>query len=170
MPITFVPRGEPEKSFEFNASPDCGACCSLISEDLVIKHGLYVDRRRRVVMKAANSTMMQCSGTTYGAGQHRSTKHTIDLELKVSRDLKNEILISYWDLVRFRVIHPLFPFTECPRYDFEEEESHKARMVALLRADLREMGDSHVLAENRIMFVRCIETENKIKEDLIKEF
>ena len=168
--MTFVPKGNPENRFDFNASPDCGAMVSLISEDLVIKHGLYVDKKRRVIMQAANSTKIQCSGTTDGSGEHRYTRRSIELPLVVSRDLKNEILISYWDLVRFRVVHPLFPFTECTRRPFEEEEPYEARRAAVIRADLREMGDSYVMAENRIMFVKCPETESKIKDDLIKEF
>ena len=86
---------------------------------LVVRHGLHVDRNNRVQMVAANSTPMQCSGTVEGASTHKITKRSVDLELKVSRDLKDEIIISYWDLVRFRVLSLDFPFTECNRIDFE---------------------------------------------------
>ena len=114
MPMRFVPKDDKENAFDFVVTPDCGAMVSLISSDLVEKYGLYVDRSNKVKMIAANSTSMNCEGTAEGAGQHRLTKRAIDLELRVTHNLKNEILISYWDFVRLRVIGMSFPFTECP--------------------------------------------------------
>ena len=50
-----------------------------------------------------------------GAGQHRHTTRAIDFALWVPRRLDNEMLISYWDLVRLRVIGRSFLLTECQR-------------------------------------------------------
>ena len=121
-------------------------------------------------MIAANSTPMQCSGTVEGAGTHKITKRSIDLELKVSRDLKDEIIISYWDLVRFRVLSLDFPFTECNRIDFEEEEPFQARRAEALRKDLRRLGDSNLLAENRVLYIEEKVIGEQVKEKLITEF
>ena len=118
MPLTFVPRNNESKSFDHAVTPDCGAMILLISKDLVVGHGLHLDRNNRVGMVVANSSPMQCFWTVEGAGKHKFTKRSIDLELKVLRNLKDEIIISCWDLVRFRVHRLDFPFPECNRIEF----------------------------------------------------
>ena len=170
MPMSFTPKNNAEASFDHLATPDCGAMVSLISEDLVVRHGLHVDKNNRVKMVAANETPMHCSGTVEGQGQHKITKRNIDLELKVSRDLTNEIIISYWDLVRLRVLAKTFPFTECEPVPFEEKDSFNRRSEHLLRADLKKMGSAYVLAENRVLNVESLEVAGATRERLIKEF
>ena len=171
MPMKFTPKNDETNASNFDATPDCGAMVSLISLDLVAKYGLHVDSTNKVRMVAANSTMMSCEGTAEGSGQHRITKRSVDLELRVTHDLKNEILISYWDLVRLRVLGKSFPFTECPREMCEEQESYDIRLISTVRSNLRKLGSDMILAENRILEVREVAPEAAlIKNALITEF
>ena len=54
MPMQFVPMTDPEKTFDFEATPDTGAMISLISEDLVHKFNLTPDKNNTIRINAAN--------------------------------------------------------------------------------------------------------------------
>ena len=113
MPMQFVPDGQPEKAFIFDATPDTGAMISLISEDLAQKYGLTPDANKKVRINAANSTRMNCSGSVDAKGKHMIINTNIPLELKVTNSLTNEITIGYKDLRRLEVIDKNFPLARC---------------------------------------------------------
>ena len=113
MPMQFVPERDPDRTFDFDATPDTGAMISLIAEDLVQKFRLNPDKNRTIRINAANSTRMNCSGSVDARGKHRVINTSIPLELKVSSSISNEITIGYKDLRRLEVIDKNFPLARC---------------------------------------------------------
>ena len=60
---------------------------------------LEVNKQKKLKIKAANGATMECSDGFTTTGQHRVTKTSTDIEMKVSKELKDEVLVSYQDLV-----------------------------------------------------------------------
>ena len=48
MPMTFRPKDEPSKSFNFDATPDTGASISIIAEDVAKIHNLSIDKKKKM--------------------------------------------------------------------------------------------------------------------------
>ena len=43
MPLTFWPKGQPSKKFNFNTTPDTGASISLMAENVAKKQKIPID-------------------------------------------------------------------------------------------------------------------------------
>ena len=63
-----------------------------------------------------------------------------------------------------------FPFTECNLIDFEEDKPFTERQAQILRSDLRTLGDSNILAKNRVLYIEENRIGSEVKERLISKF
>ena len=105
--MTFWPKGQPDKKFNFDATPDTGASVSMIAENVAKKNKLEVNKQKKLKIKAANGATMECSGGITTTGQHRVTKTSTDIEMKVSKVLKDEILAVSYTHLTLPTIYPV---------------------------------------------------------------
>ena len=130
MPMSIWPKKRPDKKFKFDATPDTGASISIIAENVVRKQGLKVDPAKKIRIKAADGLPMECSGGISTTGAHWITKTSAEIEMKVSNNLDNEVLIAYQDLVNLKVIAPEVPLGECRKINKEEASTIREKLVA----------------------------------------
>ena len=87
--------------------PDTGATRTVIASDVAAKFGIPVKRGRHERRYTANNGEMNVSGSTVLKAEAGGVKTYIDAI--VSEDLKNEILMSWHDLINLGVLPRDFP-------------------------------------------------------------
>ncbi len=97
-------------SFHFNATPDTGATRSIIAQDVLRHHGISFDTSSSLNLFAANGSHMRCAGTVQLQVLYDGRPEII-VDALVSPDLRNEILLSWHDLLALQVIPVDFPAT-----------------------------------------------------------
>ena len=103
------------------ATPDSGASVSLISHDVTQKHGLDINRQEKMAIAAANDSSIKSEGSIDVVGENTKTKRKARMKIQVTKDMKNEMLVSYSDLKALKVIPSGFPFVECKKVTTDEE-------------------------------------------------
>ena len=101
-------RGKRGTPFSFRILPDSGASTTIISMDLVSSNGIPINRDSRVNVRAANGQKLDCQGAAtlyirYGEG--KETK----VHAYVSADVKDDIMLSWHDMVKLGILHQDFP-------------------------------------------------------------
>ena len=129
MPLTFWPKGQPSKKFNFNMTPDTGASISLMAENVAKKQKIPIDPSKKITVRTASEAHMNCSGGIGLTCQHRVTKSATDIEVKVSNSIKDEIIVSYQDLLDLKVIEPNFPMGKCKKISKTEAEAMRQRLI-----------------------------------------
>ncbi len=95
------------KTFSHAAIPDSGAGRSILSYDLVVKHGLKVNRKGKELLRAANGEMMKCEGSTIIKCTYNGL--TVRVHALLSSSMRNEFLLSWQDMIRLRILPGDFP-------------------------------------------------------------
>ena len=104
----FSPTGY---SFHHLATPDTGASRSVVSENLLRKHGIRF-RRKPIRLLAADNRPIPCSGVvTLGILPSTSSTEPVPINAIVTDALHDEILLSWHDLQRMHIIPQHFPAT-----------------------------------------------------------
>ena len=93
-------------SFTFNAIPDTGASKTILSHDLILKHGIPVNTGHSVQLFACNNNEMKCNGMANVKLEFKNVATPV--EAIVTSDIKDDILISCQDLIRMNVIPKTF--------------------------------------------------------------
>ena len=97
-------------AFEFNCTPDTGATRSVMAWNLVKRFGLTKDMVcTEQEMKTANGASMCTEGDILLMVTNLSNNKKKQMQLVVTKDFKDEILISWHDLVDLGVLHENFP-------------------------------------------------------------
>ena len=95
------------KSFLFPALPDTGATGSILSSDLVKKHGIKVLPAGRHVITVANGERILCDGRVTLPVTFQGL--TLEVQFLTSSGIVNDIYMSWQDLECFGVLPPDFP-------------------------------------------------------------
>lgn len=102
------------KPFIIKTIPDTGTTRTLMSFDIAQTYGIIIDRSERRKIRAANGSLMDCQGhANLAATLQGKNRDTVFLNPLVSKDIKNEILISWHDLMELKVIPSGFPNQRC---------------------------------------------------------
>ena len=103
------------------ATPDSGASVSLISHDVTQKHRLDIIKHEKMAIAAANDSSIRSEGSIDVVGENTETKRKARMKVQVTKDMKNEMLISYSDLKALKIIPSGFPLVECKRVTTNDE-------------------------------------------------
>ena len=99
------------KPFTMMALPDSGTTRTLIAHNVAKRHGLRIDKSGVEPIEAANATSMPCEGSVIvNISCNGITTQTNAL---VSSALRDEVLISWHDLQRLKVLPANFPAQIC---------------------------------------------------------
>ena len=98
---------EDNDRFQFGIIPDTGSTQGLIAENIVKKHNMIVDPKKRRQIQAANGDPMHCSGAVDFGVEFEGQR--TDVRALVSRDLVDEILLGWRALQRLQIIPEGFP-------------------------------------------------------------
>jgi len=101
--VTARPVWGLRKTFQFHALPDTGATHSVIGMDVVQLHGAMIQTNRRDKLFTANDEQIQCAGRT------NLTINGISINFIVTPAITNDMLISWHDLIKLKVIPADFP-------------------------------------------------------------
>ena len=95
------------RRFVFAVTPDSGATRTVFAYDVIRRQGLHPCRDGRIVLEAANGEVMSCVGTV----KLRATLNGVTTTINgiVSKDLHDEVLLSWHDLRELRVLPRNFP-------------------------------------------------------------
>lgn len=99
---------EDNQRFSFSTIPDTGAYRTLIAFDVATKFKLPV-RSSSVSLRAANGTSMDCSGSVVLQAICNDIKCYI--HAVISKDISNEILLSWHDMINLGLLPNLWPKT-----------------------------------------------------------
>ena len=110
MNLTFHSEDLKQK-FQFDATPDTGATRTIVAENVVKEKGFYsrIWRSSGVRLATANGSRMKCVGSILLAVRNEVTGANVFIDALVVRDMRNEILLSWHDLVNLCVIPCNFP-------------------------------------------------------------
>ena len=95
------------KAFNFKALPDTGTTRTIVALNVVKRHGIIPRWNPNERLLAANGKRMSCQGTTNLKLTHNGVR--INANAIVSSSVKDEILISWHDLVKLGIIRQSFP-------------------------------------------------------------
>ena len=70
---------------------------SLISHDVTQKHGLDINKHEKMAIAAANDSSIKSEGSIDVVGENTKTKRKARMKIQVTKDMKNEMLVSYSD-------------------------------------------------------------------------
>ena len=96
-----------EEIFHFHALPDTGASKSVISYDLAKANQIKIEENRRIPLHACNNSDLQCIGAADVVVDQNG--HNTEIEVLVAKNMKNEFLIGWRDLIKMGIIHENFP-------------------------------------------------------------
>ena len=105
--MEIVVEGEGAKSFGFSSTPDSGTTRTLFALNLIQKAGLKYNKQGRERIFAANDNQMSCEGNIVVKMTTQGVTTTVDA--LVTSDLHDEILVSWGDLKKLRVLPQNFP-------------------------------------------------------------
>lgn len=88
--------------FKFNSLPDTGSTRSIVAHDLAQTYGMSIDSDSRVPLYAAGRKALRCEGSTQLQMEYMG--HKTDVNALISSSLKDEILLSWHDLLQLGVI------------------------------------------------------------------
>ena len=105
-----VPNGP---TFSYPVLPDTGATRTVMAYNVARQVGISIDTSRKERLYAANGVLMDCSGfVILEASIHGNT---VPIDVLISTDISNEILLSWHDLIALGVVPAGFPLVNCAR-------------------------------------------------------
>ena len=99
----------------------------------MVQAGIPYDRSKKVPIEAANSTSLRCSGSVTLSMEFEG--QTIETEALVARNLAQDVLVSYTDLVRLGIISPNFPsraFDTTSTYNVKAKEYQELSLDSII--------------------------------------
>ena len=126
--------------FHFLCTPDTGCTRTVISENVLVEKGIPFRRLPNQTLIAANATSMRCPGEVTVAVTSDDGNIT-RINALISSDCKDEIFVSWHDLVALQVLPLNFPRaipSSLPQQGQADAASAHAR-VAAMSTDHEEM-------------------------------
>ena len=90
-----------------NAMPDSGTSRTIISRRILTQGNISLDASRRSKIRAANSSTLDCAGSALLTLTFDN--FSIEIDALIANNLAEDVLISYFDLVKLGVLPPDFP-------------------------------------------------------------
>ena len=131
LPV-FVRSEEGFCQFSFEATPDSGATRTIIAENVVLQNGLqeFMWHNSKTKLSAANGSPMKCVGSITLQVTNSFSQQTVFLDALVARDLRNDMLISWHDLIALGVLPESFPLpVDGLRVDVTPSGSVQVRVI-----------------------------------------
>ena len=107
MPMIIWQKGQPNKKFHFNTTPDTGASVSLMVENVAKRQKLKIDSTKKIQLKTASEALMDCSWGVEVTSRHKITNTIANIEVKVSKSLSDKIIISCSDAGNTKSVAPV---------------------------------------------------------------
>ena len=95
------------QEFKFDALPDTGSTRTIVSYDIAKRYGLKIKTKQKEALFAANDQLMPCEGKLDLNISYMG--RTVQVDAIVTSAMRNEVLISWHDLISLRVISHTFP-------------------------------------------------------------
>ena len=95
------------QEFKFDALPDTGSTRTIVSYDIAKRYGLKIQTKQKEALFAANDQLMPCEGKLDLNISYMG--RTVQVDAIVTSAMRNEVLISWHDLISLRVISHTFP-------------------------------------------------------------
>lgn len=105
--IHLSPNSNHSRGFRFADLPDTGASRSLVALDILKRYDIPFNPSNNEKLFVANGNQMKCEGSITLFCKYQKIVAKIDAV--VSSDLRNEILISWFDLQALKIIPADFP-------------------------------------------------------------
>ena len=109
--INIIVRARGATPFNFDALADSGSTRTIIAKDVARAYGLKIDRNRKIPIQAANSTALECLGSSVVQVEYGGIITEIDA--LISSSVRNEILLGNSDLKRMCILPQDFPEVVC---------------------------------------------------------
>ena len=87
--------------------PDTGASKSVISYDVAQAHQFKIDRTRQIPLHACNKSDLNCVGAVDIVVDFKGNQ--TEIEALVAKNMRNEFLIGWEDLIKMQIIDTSFP-------------------------------------------------------------
>ena len=92
-----------------------------------------IDGTKKMKIRAANNSVIHSAGEIQVVGESTKNKNKADMNIQVTKDMTNEMLVSYSDLKSLKALPKNFPFAACNKVTQKKVEADKDAETLVIR-------------------------------------
>ena len=153
--------------FEAQVLPDTGATHTLVSHDLILKHGLIITAKHRFTLTHAGSESLRIVGTV--PLRIELDEWPTECLAIVVQNLSHEVLLGKWQCIELGIIPSSFPFRMpvCKHCNLRYDPANNAQCPCSMKNE----ANSVTSVKNvKVINLKKNETAESLKDKLCKMF